>query len=250
MQHRTHAIFLLFFALITAASCNTSYQPQTAAYNNYRVTDSSQKNKALLALLKPYADSVNKNMNDVIAVAGTEMEKKQPEGGLGNMMADAMLLKAKEIYGAGVAGAFINNGGLRLPVIPKGNITRGKIYELSPFDNNIVLQQLPGKVLLQFINHISAMGGWPAAGITWQIKNKQAINIKLNGQPINEEAIYSIAMVDYVANGGDDCNMLRSIPQQNKGSILRDAIIEYLAAHTKQGKAVTAQIENRVTNAE
>jgi hypothetical protein len=57
-------------------------------------------------------------------------------------------------------------------------------------------------------------------------------------------------MIDYVANGGDDCNMLRPIAQQNKGYILRDAIIEYLAAHTKQGKAITAQIENRVTNAE
>lgn len=250
MQHRTHAIFLLFFALITAASCNTSYQPQTAAYNNYRVTDSSQKNKALLALLKPYADSVNKNMNDVVAVAAVDLEKKQPEGRLGNMMVDALLIKAKEIYGADVAGAFFNNGGQRLPVIPKGEITRGKIFELSPFDNYIVLLKLPGTVLQQFINHVSSLGGWPAAGVTWQIKNKQALNIKVNGQPLNQAAVYAIATIDYVANGGDDCNMLRPISQQNKGAILRDAIFEYLAAHTKQGKAVTAQIENRVTNAE
>ncbi len=249
MRNRILSFSLLFFALITAVSCSNYYQPQAAKYSNYRLNDSSEKSKTLLALLKPYADSVNKNMNDVIAVTNTELEKKQPEGTLGNMMADAMLAKAKEMYGI-VDGAFINNGGLRLPVIPKGNITRGKIYELAPFDNDIVLQKLNGKILQDFLSHISARGGWPVAGIKWQIKNKQAINILVNGQPINENTVYNIAMIDYVANGGDDCNMLRTIPQLNKGFILRDAIIEYLTAHTLQGKVVIAQIENRVTNAE
>lgn len=249
MRNRIPLFFLFFSALTTITSCTTHYQPQSAQYAAYRIKDSVVSSKILQAVLQPYTDSVNKNMNDVIAVANTELEKKQPEGTLGNMMADAMLVKAKEMYGT-VDGAFINNGGLRLPVIPKGNITRGKIYELAPFDNDIVLQKLSGNILQDFLSHISARGGWPVAGIKWQIKNKHAINVLVNGQPINENAVYNIAMIDYVANGGDDCNMLRSIPQLNKKFILRDAIIEYLTAHTRQGKAVTAQIENRVTNAE
>ena len=64
------------------------------------------------------------------------------------------------------------NGGIRLNAVPAGDITRGKIFEMSPFDNIIVLQKLNGKLLQEFLNHISGRGGWPAAGIQWQIKNK------------------------------------------------------------------------------
>lgn len=250
MRNSIYIFFLLFSAFILPVSCNIQYQPQSVTYADYRISDSIKNNSALQQLLQPYTDSVNKNMNDVIAVTDTELEKKQPEGTLGNMMADAMFAKAKVLYGSGVDGAFINNGGLRLPAIPKGKITRSKIYELAPFDNNIVLQKLSGKVLLEFLNHISVRGGWPVAGIKWQIKNKQAENVLVNGQALNENTVYNIAMIDYVANGGDDCNMLRPITQLNKGFILRDAIIEYLTAYTRQGKNYTVQIENRVTNAE
>ena len=34
----------------------------------------------------------------------------------------------------------------------------------------------------------------------------------INGAPLNESATYTIANNDYVANGGDDCTMLKPIP--------------------------------------
>ena len=30
----------------------------------------------------------------------------------------------------------------------------------------------------EFLNHISSRGGWPTAGMTWQIKNKEANECK------------------------------------------------------------------------
>ena len=257
MRRISNFFIALFSVTFFSISCKTVYQPQSVAYVDYRLSQSSKQNSSVITLLQPYADSVNKSMNDVIAVAEIELEKKQPEGTLGNIMADAMLTKAKQIYNIPVDGAFINNGGIRLPAIPRGNITRGKIFELAPFDNVIVLQKLSGKILQEFLNHISGRGGWPVAGMSWQIKNlpagqagKTAINILINGVPIDETAVYTIALVDYVANGGDDCNMLRPIPQINKGYILRDAILEYLTDINKQGKKISSKIENRVSNAE
>ncbi|MBL0145080.1 MAG: 5'-nucleotidase C-terminal domain-containing protein [Chitinophagaceae bacterium] len=44
----------------------------------------------------------------------------------------------------------MNYGGIRLPAIPAGNITRGKIFELAPFDNIIVLQKISGKTFQAF----------------------------------------------------------------------------------------------------
>ena len=241
----------LFLFLITSwlFSCQTFYQPQTVKYKDYRLTQTSEQDGALNTALKPYTDSVNKNMNDIIAVAEEELVKRQPEGSLGNIMADGMLAIAKEKYNQPIDASFINFGGIRLQAIPAGNITRGKLFELAPFDNLIVLQKIEGKVFQQFLNHISSRGGWPTAGMTWQIKNKEAINVLIGRKPLLETSTYTIALVDYVANGGDDCEMLKSISQINNGILFRDAIIAYFSSFTKQGKKIPAITEKRVSNA-
>jgi 2',3'-cyclic-nucleotide 2'-phosphodiesterase (5'-nucleotidase family) len=152
-------------------------------------------------------------------------------------------------YQTKIDAAFINFGGIRLPSIAAGNITRGKVFEMAPFDNIIVLQKVNGKILRQFLNLVAGRGGWPCAGIIYQIKEKQAINIIIDGNALSDNSIYTIALVDYIANGGDDCEMLKNIPQQNNGYLFRDAVLEYFSSLNKEGKQITASIENRVTNA-
>jgi 2',3'-cyclic-nucleotide 2'-phosphodiesterase (5'-nucleotidase family) len=201
-------------------------------------------------MLKPYADSVNRNMNDVIAVSSVLLEKKQPEGNLGNLLADAMLAMAKEKYDTRIDASFVNPGGIRLPAIPAGNITRGKIYELSPFDNIIVLLRLKGQLLQEFLDHTAARGGWPCAGISYRIKNKKAVDAVIAGKVLQPDGAYTIALVDYVANGGDNSEMLKTLAQENNGYLFRDAVLEYLARLQQAGKNVTAAIEKRVTYAD
>lgn len=239
------AILLLAFA----TACTTSYQARSVQYKDYRIQQASS-HPGVAALIKPYADSVNKSMGSVLGTAGQELEKKQPEGPLGNFLADGMLAMANQHYGTKVDAAFINFGGIRLTSIPAGPITRGKVFELLPFDNTIILQKVSGKVLQAFVNHIAGRGGWPCAGITFQLKNKMAININVGGAPLDEMATYTIANNDYIANGGDDCNMLRNIAQQTDGYLLRTAIIDYLRGLTQKGLSVTAKIENRVSHVE
>ncbi len=237
-------IVFLFFA------CKTVYLPTAVRYKDYRISPKQPINNELTNLLQPYADSVNKNMNDVVATAAIELEKKQPEGKLGNVMADAMLKQAKEKFNTSVDASFLNYGGIRLSSIPAGNITRGKIFELSPFDNIIVLLKMDGNTLQQFLNIVANRGGWPCAGLQFQIKNKKAINIIIGGNPISGNNFYTIAMIDYIANGGDDCVMLKSIPQVNNGYLFRDAVLDYFTDKTKEGKTISSSIQNRVSNAE
>lgn len=242
------AIFILF--LLQLGACSTVYQPGSLQYKDYRIKQNQPASEAINSLLKPYADSVNKSMNDLIAVSAITLEKKQPEGTLNNIMADAMLYMAREKYNTVVQAAFVNYGGIRLPSLPAGNITRGKVFELSPFDNIVVLLKIKGDTLQQFLDHIAERDGWPCAGISFQVKNKKAVNILIGGAPVDLNNYYTIATLDYVANGGDDCNMLKPIPQKNNGFLFRDAVLEYFSSINKQGKKITASIENRVTNAE
>lgn len=239
---------------VAMVSCSHSYQATSVQYKDYRITQATTAKpttgNALTTLLKPYADSVNKSMNDVIAVAAIAMEKKQPESALGNVLADAMLNMSREKFNTNVDAAFMNFGGIRLTSIPQGNITRGKIFELSPFDNNVVLLKLNGKIVQQFLDHVASRNGWPCAGVSFQIKNKKAVNIIIGGKAFNEQQQYSFSLPDYVANGGDDCTMFAGIAQQNIGYLLRDAIIQYFSKLNTEGKQVNATIENRITNAE
>ena len=171
-----------------------------------------------------------------------------PEGSLGNFMVDAFFIMANQKYNTHIDAAFLNYGGIRLNQLPAGNVTRGKIFELMPFDNLLILQKLKGDVLQQLLDLIAAKGGWPLAGITMQIKDKKAINVMIGGKPIDMNATYTTANSDFMANGGDNADMLRPIPQITNGYLMRDAIFDYIKKLKRQGKNISANEENRVTN--
>jgi len=242
--------FPALLLLITGISCHTSYESQSLQYKGYRISKTMPADSSVLNFLQPFSDSVNNSMNTVLGVATVSLEKAQPESSLGNFMADAFLIMAREKYKTQVDLAFVNFGGIRLTQLPAGNITRGKVFELMPFDNLLILQKIKGSVLQQVLDLMAARGGWPVAGIRMQISNNKAVNIQVGGQPLDPEKLYTIANSDFIANGGDNADMLRPVPQITNGYLMRDAIIDYIAWLNSQGKAITATIENRVTHAQ
>ena len=244
---KSNWIFVTLVAALIMLSCKTTVLvPVRLYYTSYPVANNTKADTAILQMLSPYRDSINKALNKVIGFATATLMKKQPESPLGNFLADAIKHQAELTFGRKVDAAFINPGGIR-SFIPKGEITIGKMYELMPFDNLIVLQEVSGQVLKRFLDHTAASGGWPVNGITMLLRNRKAENVLVGGKPIEDSATYIIANSDYVAGGGDDTEMLRGIPQVSKGYLMRDAFIDYIKQHTAQGKAITASIQNRVS---
>lgn len=250
MNSRLPISTALLFLISTGLACNTSYQGQSLQYKDYRISNALPQDTSVLQFLQPFSDSVNNSMSVVLGVAPTSLEKSQPESTLGNFMADAFLTMAREKYQVPVDLAFVNFGGIRLTQLPAGNITRGKVFELMPFDNLLILQKLKGSVLQQVLDLAAARGGWPMAGLTMQIKNNKAVTVQIGGQPLDPEKTYTIANSDFIANGGDNADMLRPIPQITNGYLMRDAIIDYIGRLVRQGQPVGATIENRVTYAQ
>jgi 2',3'-cyclic-nucleotide 2'-phosphodiesterase (5'-nucleotidase family) len=80
-------------------------------------------------------------MNDIVGFVEESLDKKQPEGSLGNFMVDAFLTMARDKYNTPVDLAVLNSGGIRLTQLAAGNMTRGKVFELMPFDNLLILQR-------------------------------------------------------------------------------------------------------------
>lgn len=250
MKNNPPFLLLIILLISAALSCNTTYQTQTVQYKTYRISSTDQQDSSLMNFLQPYSETVNKTMNDVVGVAIVSMDKKQPEGTLGNFMVDAFITMAAEQYKTKVDVAVVNFGGIRLTQLAAGNVTTGKIFELMPFDNILILQKIKGSVLQEFLNIAAERGGWPVAGMTMQIKNKKAVNVMIDGKLLDPDAVYTMANSDFLANGGDNADMLRTIPQISNGYLMRDAILDYIKRLKSQGKNISANIENRVINAQ
>jgi 2',3'-cyclic-nucleotide 2'-phosphodiesterase (5'-nucleotidase family) len=240
----------LLIALVFAA-CNTTYAPTgTVVSEAYRIGQQLSQDTAILRLTQPYRDSVVKSMEEIVGHVDATLEKEQPSGTLNNFMADAMLFAARQKIDPAADAAFVNNGGIRITQLPAGPVSRGKIFELMPFDNILVVQEMKGAVLQQFLDLVADKGGWPAAGITMEINNKKAVKVKIGGQPLDQNRTYKIVNSDYIVGGGDNADMLKPLPTKNTGYLMRDAIFDYIKALKREGKNITPATEKRTTNAQ
>ena len=240
------AILLTFYSLLllsTVHAQSPDYSSYEYLYKKQTANDSITNKKNDYQRQSAYVDSVDTAR--VIGFAIAPLYRKQPESPLGNLMADCMKLYAEKIYNTNVDAAFVNFSGMRY-YIPKGNITIGTMFKVMPYDNKIVLLTIQGNVFKRFLEHQANLGGWPCSGINMTIKNKQVTDILINNQPLNETKNYTIAVADYIAKGGNQCTMLKGLPQSDKNYVFRTALIDYIISFTKAGKPVTAAIENRI----
>lgn len=229
-------VFGSLFFLIAFTACDRHFQPRQLAYADYTIQGDSTSSTAISSLIRPYSDSMNRSMNTVIGYLETALQHRHPNSDLGNLVADAMLAGSSRVYGVKIDMAFVNFGGIRLPEIQAGPLTRGKIFELMPFDNLLLVQEVKGAVVKDLLGVLASRDGWPVAGITMEIRNGKAEQIRVGGKPLDENASYLVANSDYVINGGDNIEQLKSIPVRNKGYLVRDAIIEYVAGFQLRGE--------------
>lgn len=243
-----HSFILMFFLW---CSCAVNKKQVVVHYDtSYIVMDSSiSKDKKMESFLEPYRKAVDSAMNIVIGYSDMPLTKAQPECTLGDFMADAQLQFAQHAH-SNVKISVLNYGGIRLPYLSPGAISKGQVFEIMPFDNMLTIVDVPGKILKQFCNHIASYGGWPVSGISFKIKGKEALDILVNGETINDQLIYTIAMPDYVANGGDNCEFLIDCKKEYLKVFTRDILIDYISALNAKNEKLHINIEKRISYAE
>jgi 2',3'-cyclic-nucleotide 2'-phosphodiesterase (5'-nucleotidase family) len=240
---RRVTIYPLLIAIFFAVSCNTTYQAQHVQYSNYKIQQNAGRSETLTSIVKPYSDSVNKLMNAVIGYSEVLIERKRPVNMLGYFITDAYLEMARQKVNANVDAAFMNSGGIRLPELPAGAITQGKIYELMPFDNLMVLLKMKGSLLKQYLDTLAATDGVIESGLSMDIRNRTVQNVMVNGKPLDLNADYIIAHSDYVVMNS---SLLKNINRTTNGYLLRDAIIDYVKSIQSQGKKIIVLNRDRI----
>lgn len=213
MKIYTHFIFSFLFLVI---SCKTPLVAIESTSQNIQIQKTQNDTLTELdELLKPYRDTLHLKMNAVIGFANNDFKKTKPSGTLGNLVVEAVFQKAKSLY-PNTQGAIYNYGGIRLNEIKKGEITVGKIFEMLPFENELVIVEVNDSIFEKWKKTLSEKGGCP-------IKMQEKIDFQ---KPI------FIATIDYIANGGDNCDFLKPCKRINTGILIRDIMIEYITKNT------------------
>lgn len=241
--------FFLLMLFCWSACAPKGYVLQEFHYQAVPITDTIAPEVDMQAFVQVYKIHLDSVMNEVVGISEVPMTKAQPESTLGNFAADAQLEAGRKIDNLSSISV-VNYGGLRIPFVGKGELTKGKIYEVMPFDNMLTIVEIPGTVLKVFCDHMAARKGWPVSGLSFTIKDGKATGILVNGEPLKENTVYKLVTSDYIANGGDECEFLLPLNRRSSTVFLRDAMIEKARRDTKAEGGLRPKLENRVTYAE
>ncbi|MBW8772962.1 MAG: 5'-nucleotidase C-terminal domain-containing protein [Gemmatimonadetes bacterium] len=181
---------------------------------------------SILSRFRPAADSLARRPMATIALP---MERKGDEYALGRLIADSYRNALRTDFG------LINNGGIRRD-IPAGVLTYGTAYELMPFGNRLVKVTLPGRAVKEMLEAMLAGGRVNAhiSGLTvrWDPTSASGHRVKEvrlpDGHKLDDGHQYTLATIDFVAQGGEEFGVLTHYPQDPIGILDLDAFLGYL----------------------
>jgi 2',3'-cyclic-nucleotide 2'-phosphodiesterase (5'-nucleotidase family) len=242
---------LLIISVIAATtlSCSSKTWMVTHAVSTKIAIDSTTEvlaDKNYEAYLQPLKQRIDAQMNVVIGQAAETMKGHAPESLLSNFSADVYRQAASEFLGEKVDISVVNLGGLRT-VVTAGDITVGKVFELMPFDNELVIVWLKGDKLNELLQYFAGMGGQGVSGLRMEIDDRKAIHITVGGKPLDMDKLYSIATNDYLAEGNDQMIQLaQNVKRVNTGIRVRDMLLDYIKKETTKGNKIQSKLDGRI----
>ncbi|MEL6106662.1 MAG: 5'-nucleotidase C-terminal domain-containing protein [Planctomycetota bacterium] len=217
------------------------------------VDDELTDDTSVEALIAPYREKLQAAMQEEIGVAEAVLERGRPESPLGHFIADSILHHARTKIDSETDLAVMNRGGIRLPQLPAGTITVADIYQLVPFDNRIVVLTLRGSQVESLLEALVAQQGEPMSGITYQIQRDTsgenddaatAVNVRIGSAPLDREATYKLATLDYLAGIGGEFAALQDASERLDGEpFLRDVMIDRI----RELKSIEPVTDGRVS---
>jgi len=249
--HKGLRVAIIASVLLLGCKGGAKITSVETSYIQFTAENTPVDDPEMVALIEPYSKALEKDMGAVLAQCELDMFKSIPEGILGNFIADLTLSKTNQYCKeAGLPPAdicMLNNGGLRT-TLPKGPIYKRRIFELMPFENEMVVLTISGEKMQGLFDYLARINGMPVSGLTMVIEDGKPKNMTVGGVPFDSAKEYRVATSDYLAEGGDKMRFfLDPLKRDNLVHKLRDAIIEYIEEEGRKGNVITAKIDGRIT---
>jgi len=220
------------------------------------VTNKIPEDPAMAKVVAEYVRVLDEELNVVIGETKVPLDARRKtvrtmESNIGNLIADAM----REYAHADVAIA--NGGGIRTDSIyGPGPLTRKDILSILPFGNVVISVKVSGcdlKAALE--NGVSQVervkGRFPqVSGLTFTYDptaapGQRIKEVYVNGQPLDCNKTYVVAINDYMGRGGDGYTMFKDAPRiidERSGRLLANVVIDYIQKHSP----VAPKVEGRI----
>lgn len=227
-------------------SCQRHYAVTGNQYKEYGIDQQAGVDSTVVNYYLPYKKQMEAEMNRVLGRTEQALTKPStPETLLGNYFADAVLTEGLK-KDPTIQISFGTKGGLRT-TYPQGDITMSRVFELMPFENELMVLSLTGPKLLELIDFIIKKDGEPVSGLRLKIKDKKPYDITIGGKPFDVNQTYKLITYDYLANGGDDLDCLRTASERKTiDKKVRDALIDNINDLTRQGKTINSKLDGRI----
>ena len=226
----------------------------------FRIIDSGDvtPDPEVAAAVAKYRAALVDKMSEPLCVTAVALDSatatvRTREAAIGNLFADAMRA------GTHADAALLNGGGIRAGKTYQvgERISQGDVLAELPFNNRVVVVEVSGADLRRAIeNGLSrlplAAGRFPQVSgiaVTFEIARaagSRIISMQVGGAPLDEARIYRVAILDYLARGGDDYTMFadaQRVTPDNDAPLMVNEVVAYLR---KLGTANTS-VEGRLT---
>ncbi len=220
------------------------------------ITDAIGDDPEMAAQLLRYQHRLKKSLGNAIGTTSVALNAKRVdnrtrETNLGNLIADAGRLAARADIG-------LQNGGIIRSdaTYGPGTLTREDIQRILPFNNFLVKVSVSGKTLREILETgVSQMdrvkgrflqvSGLEMAVDRSYLPGHRVLSVKVGGIPLDPEKTYTLAINDYIAEGGDGFFMLKNAPRlisAKYGPKISEMVSRYIADNKRIEPKTTGRI--------
>ncbi|MBP9997643.1 MAG: 5'-nucleotidase C-terminal domain-containing protein [Bacteroidales bacterium] len=192
--------------------------------------------------------AVQPRMRDLklpIGVASEDMVRQAPECALSNLLVDVMMRRTAEETGCKVDLGILNFGGIRTD-ITRGDVLLDDIYSMLPFKNSYCYVQLKGEDVIRIFEFLARTRPQVIGGARVVVQNRKIKSLEIGGKLVDREALYGVATLDFLLDGGDSLYIARNAKKLIMTDILpKQAIREYVETLTAEGRELEYSADGR-----
>lgn len=197
----------------------------------YKRTNSLKEDEEIKIIVHKYEEELNHILKEKIAYTDKDLTHKRSVNGV-TMLGQFITKSMVESSGAQVG--LINSGGIRRS-LNKGIITVGDMWDIMPFDNNLVTMKLRGADLKRVMEHgimNKNVGGIQFYGLkvcydsTKEYGNRISSMNLLDGTKVEMDKEYTVATNDFVYYKGDNYDFSGAIDFKDSKETVRNVLIK------------------------
>ena len=230
-------------------------KPVEVEGTHMEISSAIPQDKTMLALLQNYKQELETSLGQIIGETAVELDggmeaNRVRETNMGDFIADTM----RENMGADAA--IINGGAIRPDRIYKpGSLTKGDIRAILSFGNILCKTRIDGarlRLALERSLELHGKGGFlqiAGMSITADLSlpaGSRLLKALINGQPLADDGVYTLALNDYLLGGGDGYKMLTE-GEAMVAPLYGDALTDVLERRIQLIGMISTEVDGRIS---